>query len=173
MKKPKKPIPKLPTISPRKMYTGELRRYMIDLHGTPAMLAHHLDVSERTVLRWLADNSAPKAVLLALWYETPEGRSNAASHCEYEAVTLRGLVRATQEAADVQEKQLARLLAISDTGAANDPIRVDRGARPVFYRSAIAGCYSGLATPTGLSSTFSQQGTGSLPAQLAARQPAR
>ena len=162
MKTTKHPFTRLPTISPRKIFTGDLRSYMDALMASAAQVAKHLDVSERSVLRWLAENSAPRPVLLALWYETPEGRAHVTGHSEFGMQTLRGLARSAQEASSVQAAQVARLLAISETGAANDALLLAPG-----------GCYSGQPRPTALSSTFSHLETAPRSTPPAARPQAR
>ncbi|WP_180125480.1 hypothetical protein [Rhodoferax sp. BLA1] len=43
--------------------------------GGPKLVAKFLDVTERTVWRWLAEENAPRAAILALYWETQYGRS--------------------------------------------------------------------------------------------------
>jgi|GEM_PF-3063806 hypothetical protein len=107
------------TLAPRWL---DLRELMADIpNATPSTVAKFLDVTERSVWRWLADNSAPRAALLALWYQTKQGQYEVAVHVGNEAMWNAGMARAQTERADAATARLARVLAISDTGAANDP----------------------------------------------------
>lgn len=101
-----------------------LRDLLADLHATPLQAAKHLQVSERTVWRWLKEENAPFAVLAALWHETPRGRETGALDVGNALVIERGLARSLQGLADGRMAQLSRLVAISDTGAANDALLV-------------------------------------------------
>lgn len=94
---------------------------MVELHATPSEVAKFLKVTERSVWRWLADDSAPFAVLAALWHETPTGREHSHADVAYDLVLTRGMARCHAENAEKAESRLCRLLAICDTGATNDP----------------------------------------------------
>lgn len=120
------------TYTPKGLHGGDLRGLLDDLHVSPLQVAKFLRVTERSVWRWLADGSAPFAVLAALWHETPRGREATACDVGNELVIQRGLARSGLAALDVETRRLARLLAISDTGAANDPLMSGpMTARPV------------------------------------------
>jgi hypothetical protein len=93
-------------------------------------VAKYLRVTERSVWRWLADDSAPYAVLAALWHETPKGREAAALDVGNELTLTRGLARSSGALLSAESARLARVLAISDTGAANEPLL----AGPVAYQ---------------------------------------
>lgn len=110
------------TYAPNGLWGGDLRRLMSELFATPAELAKFLKVTERSVWRWLAEDSAPYAVLAALWHETPRGRESAVLDVGNEVVIQRGLASAYGSALAKETERLARLVAISDTGAANDPL---------------------------------------------------
>lgn len=99
-----------------------MRGLLADLHATPAQVAKFLKVTERSVWRWLADDSAPYAVLAALWHETPRGREAAHIDTGNALNIERGLARSTGAALAAESARLSRLLAITDTGAANDPL---------------------------------------------------
>jgi len=124
------------TYAPRSLRGHQLAELISEMQATPAQVAKHLDVAERTVRRWLADGTAPRAVLAALWHETPSGRYESALDVGNELAIVRGLSRCHEEAAAAQGKQLADLLAISDTGAANDPILTCDA--PVWRAAALA-----------------------------------
>jgi len=99
-----------------------LRDLLAELACTPAQAAKFLRVTERSVFRWLADDSAPFAVLAALWHETPTGRHTVHFDVGNEVAIYRGLAAARGDALAAESARLARLVAISDTGAANDPL---------------------------------------------------
>lgn len=109
------------TYAPKGLQGSDLHDLMAELLATPAQVAKYLHVTERSVFRWLADENAPFAVLSALWHETPRGREQAAIDVGNEVVIQRGLARANEAAWQAETGRLARLLAICDTGAANDP----------------------------------------------------
>lgn len=110
------------TYAPKTLWGGDLRSLLDDLHATPAQAAKYLKVTERSIFRWLADDSAPFAVLAALWHETPRGREAAHIDTGNALVLSRGLAQANGQALAAESAKLARLLAICDTGAANDPM---------------------------------------------------
>jgi hypothetical protein len=111
----------LKTYAPR-LTGADLRPLLEQLQATPAQASKFLQVTERSVWRWLADDSAPFPVLAALWHETPHGRHVAAVDVGNEAQVLRGLAGAHEKAHAASVATLARLLAIGDFGAANDPV---------------------------------------------------
>ena len=111
----------LKTYAPR-LTGADLRPLLDDLHATPAEVAKFLQVTERSVFRWLSDGSAPFPVLAALWHETPQGRHVTALDVGNEAVIYRGLSRAHEKAHADAVATLGRLLQIGDFGGANDPL---------------------------------------------------
>ena len=52
-----------------------LFKIFVDKLGGPKLVCKFLDVTERTVWRWLAEESAPKMAVLSLFWETQYGRS--------------------------------------------------------------------------------------------------
>jgi hypothetical protein len=111
----------LKTYAPR-LTGADLRALLEELHATPAEVAKFLQVTERSVWRWLSEGSAPFPVLAALWHETPTGRHVSALDVGNELVLHRGLAQAHEKAHAAAVDTLARLLAIGDFGAANDPV---------------------------------------------------
>lgn len=109
------------TYAPKGLHGAMLRGLLEELQATPLQAANYLKVTERSVWRWLADDSAPFPVLACLWHETPRGREVGALDVGNELVIQRGLSQATGAALALESARLARLVAISDTGAANDP----------------------------------------------------
>ncbi|MEO8119227.1 MAG: hypothetical protein ABI606_07890 [Rhodoferax sp.] len=110
------------TYAPKGLRGDDLRGLLFDLAATPAQVAGYLAVSERTVWRWLAEDTAPRAALCALWLETPHGRHVGALDVGNELVIVKGLSRSLAAQVDTAHDRLARVLAISDTGAANDAL---------------------------------------------------
>jgi hypothetical protein len=100
-----------------------------------------LRVTERSVWRWLSDDSAPFAVLAALWHETPQGRE--ASHLDVgnALVIERGLARSRGDALAAADGLLARVVAIADFGCANDPLYVGPVPRSVVDAFALSNVY--------------------------------
>jgi hypothetical protein len=107
--------------APKGLHAGMLRELMTDMASTPAQIAKLLQVTERTVWRWLSEDSAPYAVILALWHESPRGHYNRETDVGNHNAILRGLAASHEAAHQQAGKRLARLAAISDTGAANEP----------------------------------------------------
>lgn len=94
-----------------------------DLPATQAQLCRHLEITPRTMQRYQAEGSAPRAVMLALFWETRWGRSAA----DTEAANFAAL---HFRRAEIAERQLAALRihvqklesSMSDFyGAANGP----------------------------------------------------
>lgn len=112
----------LKTYAPRHLHGAMLRGLLDDLQATPADAAKFLQVTERSVWRWLADGSAPFAALAALWHETPHGRHVTACDVGNEVAIYSGLAQAHESACNTKTLQLERLIAIGDFGCANDPL---------------------------------------------------
>lgn len=110
------------TYAPKSLQGSDLREIITWLNATPAQIAKFLRVTERSVFRWLADDTAPYAVLAALWHETPQGREASALDVGNALVIERGLARAHGDALKKETQRLGRVLRISDTGAANGPL---------------------------------------------------
>lgn len=112
----------LKTYAPKALHGGMLRELLEEMQATPAEIAKFLRVTERSVWRWLADESAPFAALAAIWHETPSGRHTTHLDVGNEVVIYRGLAGAHEKAAHELQAKLARLAAIGDFGCANDPM---------------------------------------------------
>lgn len=110
------------TYAPKDLCGDDLRPLIERLFASPLQISKFLKVTERSVWRWLADGSAPYAVLAALWHETPEGREAASCDVGNELVLTRVGKQLAQAEAVKATGQLERVLQISDTGAANDPL---------------------------------------------------
>ena len=99
-----------------------LRELITDMGSTPLEISKLLQVTERSVWRWLCDDSAPYAVMLALWHESPRGHYNQETDVGNHNTILRGLARAHEDAHAKETARLSRLVAIGDFGCANDPL---------------------------------------------------
>lgn len=95
-----------------------------DLPASPAQVARHLDLTKATIARYTATDQAPRAVMLALFWESRWGRS--AADCEaanWGAVYYRKAMGLERENAALRRQiaQLEGLLAEQASGAANTP----------------------------------------------------
>lgn len=96
-------------------------------------LALALGVSERTAYRWLADpDSAPRMVLAALFWLTSWGRQTVHCAAHNDAVLYASQARALTQELDATRADLARVLALASTGAANDATQRVRPLAPVY-----------------------------------------
>lgn len=106
-----------------------------DLPATPAQVARHLGVSVRTMQRWLAANQAPRAVMLALFFESRWGRSAVNVHAENGARVAYGLAGSLERENAMLRARIARLELLGDYGAANAPMFTGpRGSRATAPR---------------------------------------
>ncbi|KQW76583.1 hypothetical protein [Methylibium sp. Root1272] len=94
--------------------------------GNPgaALLARALGVTDRTVRRWLVDGNAPRPVLLALFWMTRWGQSEVACEAHNSAVMHAGMVGCLQREIAALRRELGRVLALGEFGAANSPSAV-------------------------------------------------
>ena len=94
--------------------------------GNPpvSVIADHLGVAVRTVWGWLAKDEAPRAALLALFYETRWGAERINCDAINEADLYRGLVSALRAEVYELRRELARVVHLGDFGAANVPTQV-------------------------------------------------
>jgi hypothetical protein len=96
---------------------------LLDDLGQPsdAAVARALGVSERTVRRWVARDSAPHAALLALYWVTRWGHSAIAADVKNESAMLAGFVACLKTENAKLTATLSKTLALADTGASNLP----------------------------------------------------
>jgi hypothetical protein len=96
---------------------------MLDDLGNPStrQLGRALGVTERTARRWVAAGQAPRPVMLALFWVTRWGESLALCEAQHGASLARAHLAALQAEKTALAADLARVLALSDTGAANVP----------------------------------------------------
>ena len=94
----------------------------------PERLAKVLGLSVRTVRRYNQAGSAPRAVCLALFWLTSWGRSHIDAQAVNDARLAVAYARSLQDRLEALEALVQHLQAISDTGAANDPVSLPPSA---------------------------------------------
>lgn len=87
----------------------------------PATVARVLGVGVRTVYRWNRTGQAPRTACLALYWLTRWGRSEVHAQAVNDATVAVGLARALQTELDRTRLELAHVLALGESGAANAP----------------------------------------------------
>lgn len=94
-----------------------------DIPGGPDRLARHLGISRRTMARYVAAQQAPRAVMLALFWETRWGRSAADAEATNYARVQSGLASSLAKENAALRRRIVQLdaeLALEAT-AANAP----------------------------------------------------
>lgn len=96
---------------------------LLDDLGIPSAstLAKILDVSRRTAERWIAAEHAPRAAMLALFWVSRWGRSEAETQAHNAATLAAAQVRCLRDENAALRAECARLAALSCYGAANSP----------------------------------------------------
>lgn len=99
---------------------------------SPRQLAKSLDVTERTVRRWLKEDKAPRPVMFTLFWLTRWGQH--AVHCEAhnDAILQASIARNLRDQIERLQAQLEHVGRIADFGAANDPAESVRARRPAI-----------------------------------------
>lgn len=115
---------KLATLAPTQL--PPLSILIDDLAGsrTPEAIANHLDVSALTVRRWMAQDGAPRAAMLALFFETRWGLSALDAHAVNLVRTHVGLNMALRRENAALQRRIERLEALGGFGSANSPMFV-------------------------------------------------
>lgn len=86
-----------------------------------AAIARHLGVTVRTLERWKASDDAPRAALLALFYESRWGYSVMQTTAHNGELYARQLAQSLTRENAMLRARIARLERIGDFGAANEP----------------------------------------------------
>jgi uncharacterized protein YjcR len=108
------------TVAPRSL--PALQTMLDDLGGRNVeQLAKHLGVSTRTVKRWRARGGAPRAVMLALFWETTWGRSVVNCQAENAARAFAGYARCLSEANGLRMPPMHREAANAGAWAPSRP----------------------------------------------------
>lgn len=97
----------------------------------PQVLAKHLDVSERSIFNWKAQNNAPRTVQLALFWETCWGHSTLNCDLDNTVSRFKQLANALQNDNNTLRARIAYLERVSDFGTANQPLLTDNNTRIV------------------------------------------
>jgi len=111
--------------SPTGSHLPDFSTIVGDLPQSPRQIARHLGITERTLRKYIRRNDAPRAVLVALFWETRWGRSAAnaeAAHygalqAQYAAALKRQNAELRRQI-DVLQSQVGQV----PGGAANSPI---------------------------------------------------
>ena len=95
----------------------------------PARVARVLGLGTRTVYRYNREGQAPRSVCLALFWLTRWGRSQVYSQAVHDCQVAVAYANAIERDLHETRAQLAHVLALSESGAANDPIQGGSHAR--------------------------------------------
>lgn len=93
-----------------------------DVPAGPGQLARHLDVSTRTIERYTSAGQAPRAVMLALFWETRWGISQADTDAANQAARFYMLAQSLKRENAQLRQSLERLQRQADFGCANAPL---------------------------------------------------
>ncbi len=97
------------TFAPKCLHGAQLRQMLADLPATPKEVSKILQVTERTVWRWLADDSCPWHVLALLWHMTADGIQCVAIDHGNGAMYERGYVRSMEATTARLQLQIHKL----------------------------------------------------------------
>ena len=94
-----------------------------DLPATPAQVARHLGISHQTLRRYTTSGEAPRAIQLALFWETRWGRSTADCEAANWASLQQGRVQGLERYVSRLQARISTLEALLDAHAlaANEP----------------------------------------------------
>lgn len=107
----------------RALHTPALGILIDDLFTRdPQKISAHLGVSLKTLARWRAADEAPRAVLLALFYETRWGYSLLYSEAFNRETLSRQLADSLRRENAALLVRIARLEATGNFGSANSPL---------------------------------------------------
>ena len=93
-----------------------------DVPAGPGQLARHLDLSTRTLERYTTAGQAPRAVMLALFWETRWGISQADTTAANQAACYYSLAQSLKRENDRLRADLQRVQALGLYGSANAPL---------------------------------------------------
>lgn len=106
--------------APKNVYGPDIFKMFVNELGGPKRVCKMLDVIERTVWRWLAEDSVPKMAVRALYWETQYGRSLIDTDHHNEVILMRGRIHLLEE----QFARASRVIAglkLLNFGTANEP----------------------------------------------------
>jgi len=96
------------------------------LTSDPHAIARHLEINAATLKRWIQADSAPRAAMLALFYESRWGYSLLESTAHNGHLIERQRSQALERENAGLRVRIARLERIGDFGAANQPHQAAR-----------------------------------------------
>lgn len=94
---------------------------LADINKTDAQIAHHLQISLRTLQRYKRNDSAPRAILMALFFETQWGKSAVDADSANTAQVWRQYAQALERQIVAMRAQIDELEKLRSDGAANEP----------------------------------------------------
>ncbi len=115
--------------APKNVYGPDIFKMFVHELGGPRKVCRMLDVTERTIWRWLADDNVPKMAVRALYWETQYGRSLVDADHHNEVILMNGRIRLLEE----QFARAARVIAglkLLNFGTANEPYFDELGEFP-------------------------------------------
>ena len=87
--------------------------YLIDdLPATREQIAHHLDIAPRTLDRYIKNEQAPRAIMLALFWESKWGRASADCEAHNYATIQAGRAHALERENKRLHQQIEKLEAL-------------------------------------------------------------
>lgn len=86
-----------------------LKTMLDDIPAPPEKIARHLGISLKTLQRYIKAEGAPRAVMLALFWETRWGRQWASVNADYWATVNAGMARALERKNNELRKQIGQL----------------------------------------------------------------
>ncbi|WP_157982602.1 hypothetical protein [Simplicispira lacusdiani] len=107
--------------APRDIYGSECFRLFMAELGGPKAVHRYLGVTERTVYHWLATGRAPRAAVLALFWESKYGRSHIYTDQVNEIRLLYRQVCLLREQFQRAKEVVTGLRALN-AGSANEPL---------------------------------------------------
>lgn len=112
--------------APKNIYGPDVFKIFVYELGGPKLVCKMLGVTERTVWRWLAEDSVPKMAVRALYWESRYGRSLIDTDHHTEVVLLRGHIQILQQQF-ARAAQVIQGLRALNYGTANEPLFDERG----------------------------------------------
>lgn len=107
--------------APKTIYGPALLRMFVNELGGVKPVAKYLDVTPRTVRRWLSDSAVPRTAVLALFWESKYGRAHIFTDQVNEIQQLHQHLRLAQEQYR-RAKDIVTGLRQLHTGSANEPL---------------------------------------------------
>ncbi|OWQ83847.1 hypothetical protein CDN99_25620 [Roseateles aquatilis] len=107
---------------PTPVQCPQLSQILDDLgRPAPRLLAKALGVTPATVTRWIREDSAPRPVLLSLFWLTRWGMSLVDAEAVNSAQMHASMAAMLRAEVERLQHELARVIAAGDFGCANDP----------------------------------------------------